>query len=129
MKEPQETKFDQQICAQKAEKPYYETSSGIMSQIKSGSRRKGTNPVSFLWKKTINYILERLAYNCPINNWRVRFHRCRGVKIGENSIVGIRSVVTEEVLPNSIYAGIPARLVKNNITWLRERFPRHKIKD
>jgi len=53
----------------------------------------------------------------------------KGVKIGENSIVGIRSVVTEEVLPDSIYAGIPARLVKNNITWLRERPPRHKIKD
>jgi len=53
----------------------------------------------------------------------------KGVKIGENSIVGIRSVITEEVLPNSIYAGIPARLIKNNITWLRERLPRHKIKE
>jgi len=53
----------------------------------------------------------------------------KGVKIGENSIIGIRSVVTEDVLPNSIYAGVPAKLIKKNITWLRERFPRNNIKD
>jgi len=53
----------------------------------------------------------------------------KGVKIGENSIIGIRSVVTEDVLPNSIYAGVPAKLIKKNITWLRERLPKNNIKD
>ena len=53
----------------------------------------------------------------------------KGVKIGENSIIGIRSVVTEDVLPNSIYAGVPAKLIKKNITWLRERLPKSNIKD
>ena len=35
-----------------------------------------------------------------------------GVNIGENSIIGALSVVKNDVLPNSIYAGCPARRVK-----------------
>lgn len=36
----------------------------------------------------------------------------KGVAIGDNSVVGIRSVVTSNVPPNVIVAGNPARLVK-----------------
>ncbi len=35
------------------------------------------------------------------------------VTIGENSIVGAGSVVTRDVLPNSIVAGNPARFIRN----------------
>jgi len=37
---------------------------------------------------------------------------CKGVTIGENSIVGAGSVVTSDVPPNSIAAGNPAKVVK-----------------
>lgn len=37
---------------------------------------------------------------------------CKGVTIGENSIVGAGSVVTMDIPPNSIAAGNPARIVK-----------------
>jgi carbonic anhydrase/acetyltransferase-like protein (isoleucine patch superfamily) len=37
---------------------------------------------------------------------------CKGVTIGENSIIGAGSVVTDDVPPNTIAAGNPARVVK-----------------
>lgn len=37
---------------------------------------------------------------------------CKGVHIGENSIVGAGAVVTKDVPPNTIVAGNPARVVK-----------------
>lgn len=38
---------------------------------------------------------------------------CKGITIGENSIIGAGSVVTNDVPPNSIAAGNPARVVKH----------------
>jgi acetyltransferase-like isoleucine patch superfamily enzyme len=37
---------------------------------------------------------------------------CKGVRVGENSIVGAGAVVTKDVPPNVIVAGNPARVVK-----------------
>lgn len=38
---------------------------------------------------------------------------CPGVTIGENSIIGAGSVVTKDVKDNSVYAGVPAKFIKN----------------
>ena len=35
-----------------------------------------------------------------------------GVNIGSNSIIGANSVVTKDVLPNSIVGGVPAKLIR-----------------
>lgn len=45
----------------------------------------------------------------------------KGVTVGTNSIVGTNSVVTQSVPPNTLVAGIPAKKIKENITWKRER--------
>ena len=38
---------------------------------------------------------------------------CPGVTIGENSIIGAGSVVTKDVPSNTLYAGVPAKFIKN----------------
>ena len=35
-----------------------------------------------------------------------------GVRIGENAIVGAGAVVTKDVPPNSVVAGVPAKIIK-----------------
>lgn len=41
----------------------------------------------------------------------------KGVHIGGHSIVGINSIVTTNISKNSIAAGIPAKIIKTNVTW------------
>jgi acetyltransferase-like isoleucine patch superfamily enzyme len=36
----------------------------------------------------------------------------QGVEIGENSIIGIGSVVTRDISPNSLALGYPAKVIK-----------------
>jgi acetyltransferase-like isoleucine patch superfamily enzyme len=45
----------------------------------------------------------------------------KGVTIGHNSVIGTASLVTNNIPPNSIAAGIPAKVLRSNIDWLRER--------
>ena len=45
----------------------------------------------------------------------------KGVNIGNNSIIGTNSIVTKSIPSHSIAAGIPAKVLKNNVDWVRER--------
>ena len=45
----------------------------------------------------------------------------KGAKIADNCVIGLGSIVNKPCLePNSIYAGIPAKLVKTGIDWDRK---------
>ncbi|WP_299247798.1 cysteine peptidase family C39 domain-containing protein [uncultured Aquimarina sp.] len=44
----------------------------------------------------------------------------KGVKIGESSIIGSGAIVTKNILPNSMAAGIPAKVLRSNVNWNRE---------
>lgn len=45
----------------------------------------------------------------------------KGVSIGNNAIISTNAVVTQPIPDHSIAAGVPAKVIKNNVTWLRER--------
>ncbi|CAD5344729.1 acyltransferase [Flavobacterium bizetiae] len=45
----------------------------------------------------------------------------KGVEIGKDSIVGSKSILTKKYGSNVIIAGSPAKIIKENITWDRER--------
>jgi acetyltransferase-like isoleucine patch superfamily enzyme len=70
-------------------------------------------------KKRIN-----LAQNIVVGNhvW-IGAHSIilKGVNIGNNSIIGTNSLVTNSIPSNSIAAGIPAKIIKNNVDWDRAR--------
>ncbi|MEO1376958.1 MAG: acyltransferase [Cyanobacteria bacterium J06635_10] len=44
----------------------------------------------------------------------------KGTIIGSDSVIGTRSIVTKEVPSNVLATGIPARVVRENISWLVE---------
>lgn len=45
----------------------------------------------------------------------------KGVEIGSNSIIASNAVVTGNIPPNAIAAGVPAKVIKQGVTWERER--------
>jgi acetyltransferase-like isoleucine patch superfamily enzyme len=77
------------------------------------------------------FIMRRKDENHPYRFWRYSDSKpvligrnvwigskariCKGVTIGENSIVAANAVVTKDVPPNTIAAGNPARIVKTDI--------------
>lgn len=42
----------------------------------------------------------------------------KGVTIGDGAIIAAGAVVTKNVLPGSVVGGNPARLIKENVTWV-----------
>ena len=48
----------------------------------------------------------------------------KGVRIGFGSIIGARSVVTRDIARFSIAAGMPAQILKNDVSWDSQVEPR-----
>lgn len=54
----------------------------------------------------------------------------KGVTISNNIVIGIRSVVSNSILtPNSIVAGVPARVLRKNIIWGRMMYNKTMFDD
>jgi len=70
--------------------PYFDHGSNIGETIKNSSQRRKMNPLYFVYRKIRNIILFQLAYFCPLNSWRVKMNRWRGVHIGKNVYIGLQ---------------------------------------
>lgn len=44
----------------------------------------------------------------------------KGTQIGDNSIIGAGAIVSKDIPANAIAAGVPAKVVKTGVTWVRD---------
>lgn len=73
--------------------PYYVPSGNFKEQLAKSSKRRDTNVLMFFIKKTRNWILQWIAYNCPVNSIRIQLHRWRGVTIGKGVMLGMHCIL------------------------------------
>jgi len=82
--------------------PYFDHDKKLMNTIKNSGKRRKMNPLHFAFRKIKNILLYRLAFFCPLNGWRVKMHRWRGVNIGKNVYIGQHCVI-DNAYPEYIY--------------------------
>jgi len=82
--------------------PYYNPYKNFFQHLKKSSDRRQMPPLKFLWRRTLNYIFQTLAYNCPINSVRIWLQRKRGVHIGKNVMLGMHCIL-DNAHPEYIY--------------------------
>ena len=68
--------------------PYFDHGSSLSETIRNSSKRRKMSKLRFACRKIRNIILFRMAYFCPLNSWRIKMHRRRGVHIGNNVYIG-----------------------------------------
>lgn len=73
--------------------PFYLPSNSIVKQWSKASSKRQTNPFIFFLIRLRNWLLQCLAYHCPLNSWRIRFHRWRGVTIGKGVMLGMHCIL------------------------------------
>lgn len=83
--------------------PYFDhDDKSLRNTIKNSSSRRGMSPLRFTFRKIKNIILFRLSYFCPLNSWRVKMNKWRGVHIGENVYIG-QFCILDNAYPEYIY--------------------------
>ena len=83
--------------------PYFDHDDKSLSKtIANSSKRRGMNPLHFALRKIRNILLFRWAYRCPLNKFRVRWNRRRGVTIGEHVYIGMHTSI-DNAYPEYVY--------------------------
>lgn len=83
--------------------PYFDHDDKSLKQtIKNSSSRRSMSPLGFALRKIRNIILSRWSYSCPLNSWRVKMNRRRGVNIGENVYIGLHTTI-DNAYPEYVY--------------------------
>lgn len=103
--------------------PHY-GKSDLKSKIASARKIYNSNFISIILSKIVNRILLFLAFHCPINSWRVIFHRWRGVKIGKGVFIGMH-VILDRAYPEYIVIKDNAMIAGGNHLLAHSRAPEY----
>lgn len=82
--------------------PYYNYAKGVAGQIRNSGKHRKTGTLKYVLRSLRNHVCQILAYNCPINSWRVKLHQWRGVNIGKNVFLG-QHCTLDNTYPEFIY--------------------------
>lgn len=102
--------------------PYFDHDhKSLKNTIKTSSSRRGMSVWQFVVRKVRNILLSKWAYSCPLNSFRVRMHRKRGVTIGKNVYIGQYCVI-DNAYPEYVYIEENVSLA-GNVTILSHSNP------
>lgn len=102
--------------------PYFDhDDKSLWNTIRNSSARRGMSPLRFSLRKIRNNILSKWAYSCSLNSLRVRWHRRRGVTIGDNVYIGMYCVI-DNAYPEYVYIEDNVSLA-GNVTVLAHSNP------
>lgn len=73
--------------------PYYTPAKTLTDQVNRASEQRQIGTITFIWTKLRNWLLQWIAYNCPINSIRIQLHRWRGVTIGKGVMLGMHCIL------------------------------------
>lgn len=82
--------------------PYFDHGKNLGETIKNSSSRREMNPLYFVYRKIRNIILYRLAFFCPLNSWRVKMNKWRGVHVGKHVYIGLQCSI-DNAYPECVF--------------------------
>lgn len=83
--------------------PYFDHDEKSLGKtIQNSASRRGMSPLRFALRKIRNIVLSRWSYRCPLNKFRVRWNRRRGVTIGEHVYIGMHCMI-DSAYPEYVY--------------------------
>lgn len=92
--------------------PYFDHKKDISETIANSAGRRKMSRAKFVFRKIKNIILYRLAFFCPLNSWRIKMHRGRGIHIGNNVYIGMQCSL-DNAYPECIY-------IEDNVSVVNE---------
>lgn len=101
--------------------PYYGKST-ISEKVKVSSGIRKQPKLVYLLNRIWNRLLLILARVCPVNSFRITFHRWRGVTIGENVFIGM-GVIIDRAYPEYITLEDNVMLAGDNHLLAHSRAP------
>lgn len=102
--------------------PYFDhDEKSLLKTIQNSGLRRNMNPMWFALRKLRNIILSRWSFRCPLNIFRVRWNRLRGVTIGDNVYIGLHCMI-DNAYPEYVYIEDSVSLA-GNVTVLAHSNP------
>lgn len=98
------------IIPEPFEIPYFDHGKSLAETVRNSSNRRKVSKWKFVARKIRNICLYRMAFFCPLNSWRVRMHRRRGVHIGNNVYIGQQCSI-DNAYPEYVFIGDDVSIV------------------